>query len=216
MPDATRFVAAALGAAPSGELGHACGFCGSSEPGYPAEQVLKENFTNRDELTSPWVCWACSACLDARETRSAHLVTAPSLEIAGDFRRVERKEVWRLLINPPLPPFVLYLTLAGQKHGLFRQEVATSRDAFRVQAEDLSGWYVRAEWDQRMLAAVALRKLGVRRESLETGRYDSSDHLKARSGIAAFEALVKAVRPTQLFTVILGTMPGKEDLWLYP
>jgi CRISPR type IV-associated protein Csf1 len=95
-------------------------------------------------LISPWVCWACAVCLDTRETRSAHLV------VAGVFRRVDRKEVWRLLLNPPPAPFVLYLTLAGQKHGLFRQEVATSREAFRVQAEDLSGWFVRAEWEPRM------------------------------------------------------------------
>jgi hypothetical protein len=49
MPDASRFVAEALGHVPhEGEL-QTCGFCGSLAPARVAEKVLKENFTNRDE-----------------------------------------------------------------------------------------------------------------------------------------------------------------------
>lgn len=206
MPDATAFVAPALGAVPHSGPAETCGFCGSLAPCRPAERVLKENFTNRDELTSPWVCWACEACLDARETRSSHLVWA------GVFNRVERRQIWSLLLEPPSPPFVLYLTLAGQKHGLFRQDIARSREAFRLQCEDLSGWFVRASCEPWMRAAVRLRLAGVRRDSLESGRYDSSDYLKDRAGILAWEAQIREIRSSQLFSIILGTMPGKEDL----
>lgn len=111
MRSATEFVARALGSVrPSGELAP-CGFCGTLAPGLPAERVLKENFTNRDEPRAPWVCWACEACLNTRDTRSSHMVAD------GTFRRLERKEVWPLLLAPPEPPFVVYLTLSGQKHG---------------------------------------------------------------------------------------------------
>lgn len=134
------------------------------------------------------------------------------LVVGGVLRRPERKEVWRILLDPPEPPFVLYLTLSGQKHGLFRQEVATSRDAFRLQAEDLSGWFVRAKHEKWMRAAIALRRLAVRSASIESGRYDSGDYLKARAEIADFEHLVSKLRASQLWKIILGTMPGKEDL----
>lgn len=206
MPDATHFVAPALGAEPHDGPGETCGFCGRAAPSRPAESVLKENFTNRDELGSPWVCWACEACLNDSRTRSSHLVAA------GVFRRLERKEIWPLLLDPPVPPSVMYFSLTGKKHGLFRQEIATSRDAWRLQCEDTWGWFARWQCEGWMRAAVRLRLLGVRRESLETGRYESGDYLKARTGIAEWEAIVKPVRPSQLFTILLGTIPGKEDL----
>lgn len=207
MSSACRMVAEALGAQAHGGENALCGFCGGVAPARASESVLKENFTNRDELISPWVCWACEACLNAAETRSSHLVTRD-----GQFRRIERREVWPMLLAPPEPPFALYLTLSGKKHGLFRQSVAESRVAFRLQCEDLSGWYVVDRCSPWMREALALRRLGVRRVSLETGRYFSSDWLKCRDAIKQFEGSVAGLRASQLFTILLGTMPGEKDI----
>lgn len=207
MQTATMMVAMALGFEPHDGESHTCGLCGAEQPARPADRVLKSGFTNRDELTAPWVCWACEECIGDKRTRSSHLVTND-----GRFRRVERKETWTLLLDPPDPPFALYFTASGQKHGLFRQTVAASRYIFRVQCESDGGMFHRghAEW---MRAAAELVLAGCARSSMETGRYDPADY--ARCGVDFIEereAKLMPRRPTALWRAIIGVMPGKADL----
>lgn len=202
---APQFVAGALGFRARGHAVAVCGLCGSRAPCRAAENILKENFTNRDELVSPCVCWGCEVCLNDSRTRSAHLVTA------GTFSKVERRDVWGILLSSPFPPFVLYLTLTGKKHGLFRQTVALG-PAFRLQCEELSGWFDPAAHRDWMLEASRLRLLGVRRAGLETGQYASSDYVAGGSALTRWESGARTLRTSDLFNIIIGTMPGQEDL----
>lgn len=208
MQTATMMVAQALGFKPHDGESHPCGLCGAEQPARPADRVLKSGFTNRDELTTPWVCWACEECIGDKRTRSSHLVTND-----GAFRRVERKETWTLLLDPPEPPFVIYFTASGQKHGLFRQAVATSRNILRVQCESDGGMFVRLDDARWMRAAAELVLAGCARSSMETGRYDPADYARCDPEfVVEREATLRHRRPSALWRAIIGVMPGKADL----
>lgn len=204
---ATVFVAPLIGAARPDREATTCGLCCGSEPCRDADKVLKSGFTNRDELDTPMVCWACEACLADRSTRSSLLAHD------GKIRKLERREVWPLLISPPEPPFVLYWTLSGQKHGLFRQRVADSRDIFRVQCEDRGGDFYRPRSLPWMRAASELVLAKVSRDSMETGNYSSGDYAAAGEGfISDREKLIWPHRSWPATESILSIMPGVKDL----
>lgn len=210
MRSASIFVATALGAAPPQERSAPCGFCGATAPGRPTAAVLKENFTNIDELVAPWVCWGCEATLNDARTRG---------HFAADergFLELKRGHIWPLLASPPPPPFVFYVTHSGKKHGLFRvrMRVAESRSRFWLQCEQLGGEFVAEEMLPIMRAAIVARKAGALIDSLVTGSYDPYMIAKARSEIRAFEALALPIRSTPIFRIVLPLLPGREDLAL--
>lgn len=204
---ATHVTAVSLGYGPPAGVPAPCGLCGAWAPARPWRSALKPTFTNLDELQSDSVCWACQACLDDRRTRSSFVVED------GRFRPLARGDVWPLLMRPPEPPFVLYLTHSGKKHGLFRQHVARSRERFRLQCEDRSGWFSPLEDLRWMRAAARLVVAGVRRESIATGDYQSHDYFHA--GIPAIrdaERLLGSVRQRDLFGIVFGLMPARASV----
>ncbi len=207
MRSATIMLARAWGLAPHGEEHHPCGLCGADAPARPWKDVLRASNTNQADLKSPWVCWACEACLADRRSRSNTLV------VDGQYSRPERKQVWPMLLDPPEPPFLLYLTASGKKHGIWRQHVTMSREAFRLQCEELDCVLRPAEDRIWMAACKTLLLAGARRVSLETGKYHSSDYMKVGFKLLRQqEALIKPVRGTDKFALIFGVMPGRDDI----
>jgi len=204
----TEFVMTALGAtAPSGKVA-TCGLCGTSAPGKPAASVLKSGFTNWDELHSDRVCWACESALADRRTRSSLVVDA------SGYRRVERREIWPLLLEPPEPPWISFFSVSGKKHGLFRQAMASSRESFRVQVEDMHADFDRAadrEW-MRVLSEVILA--GARRDNALSGHYDHGDyHRLGYARIRDTESILSAERNRRArWMTITSVMPGRADL----
>lgn len=204
---ATHMLAVALGAIAHDGADNQCGLCGAIGPARPWRDVVKPTFTNIDELRAATICWACAACLDDPRTRSSLVVDARG------YRRLVRRDIWPLLISPPEPPFVVYLTISGKKHGVFRQSVATRRDHFRLQCEAMAAYYNRQRDVPRMRLCAELVLAGVSRSSVETGHYDSADYRAA--GIATIRAAERTLgpwRPTTLFAILYGLMPGKKDL----
>ncbi len=202
---ATVMTAKALGASPHDGERAACGLCGALEPARPAAKVLKDTFTNLDELHSDRVCWACEACLADRRTRSAFVVSA------GGFAPLKIPDAWETVLFPPEPPFVLFLSHSFQKHGVFRQRVAQSRDFWRVQCEQLSADFSRRRDEAWMRAALELYLRGCSRESILSGRYDSGDY--QRTGIVhirGLDALAQLARGTTLFGIMVPIIPNKE------
>src|SRR5690606_29417343 len=169
-------------------------------------EVLLSSFTALDHLHSEWVCWACQWALSTRATRSSHLATG-----AGT-RKLERKEFWPLLLSPPEPPFVLYLTESGQKHGLYLQRIATSRNLFRVQVDDWSCDFVPSRDVEWMTAAADARRLGVSRDSVASGDYSSREILAMGKEYRWIEQVLQRWRGTSNLR-LLRLMPGKED-WI--
>jgi len=205
---ASRMLTQAWALSPHGEQPQPCGLCGEVQPARPWQDVIKDTYTTQTDMKTPWVCWACEACLNDRRARSNVLVTAQ-----GGYSRPERKQVWPLLLHPPALPFLLYLTLSGKKHGLWKQHVATSRELYRLQCEDLWCMFSPAADRAWMVACAALVVSKVRRDNVESGRYDSRDYVQASVGaVRSLEALIKPVRGTNKFALVFGVMPGRDDL----
>jgi hypothetical protein len=184
-----------------------CGLCGEQQSARPWQEVIKDTYTTQLDLKTPWVCWACEACLNDRRSRSNVLVAN------GVYSRPERKQVWPLILNPPAAPFLLYLTLSGKKHGLWKQHVATSREMFRLQCEDL--WCMFSPEQDRawMIACARLLYGGARRDNIETGHYHSGDHTAVGlRELRGLETAIKPVRGTNKFALVFGTMPGRDDI----
>lgn len=204
---ATIMVARALGHEAHDGDRQLCGLCGALASCRPSGGVLKPTFTNCDELRSPWVCWACEVCLSDRAVRSHHLVDHDG------FHKLNRLGVWHTLYNPPPPPFVLYATHSGKKHGLFRQAIATSPIAFRVQVEQLGGWFDRPAATPWVRVLVQLVADGARRESVATGHYTAHDYRTVGvQPIRGAEHVLQPVRTIDLFVALHGLLPAKDKL----
>ena len=101
---------------------------------------------------------------------------------------------WRaILLEPPEPPFLAVIATSGQKHLLFRGQVATDRDWFPVQVEDERIWIEWAGFRQCLMQFEALLALGYSREEIVTGRYQVARVHK--QGMAAWRAAETRFRP---------------------
>lgn len=190
-----------------------CGLCGNYARSKHWKDTLKPSFTAQAELKSPYVCWACECVANDRRSRSNILVKNVSRETGvGEYSKPQRKEVWPLLFSPPAPPFLLYLTMSGKKHGLWRQHIAMNKDGFRVQCEDLSCVYL--DNDKIWMMNVANMVLnGCSRKSIMSGMYPSRDILSVGvERIRDIEPHLNMIRGSYKWLIMLGVMPGKDDL----
>jgi hypothetical protein len=204
---ASKSLAIALGYKPSDQEEFFCGLCGAYAPGKYWKDAIKSSNTSQADLKTQHICWACEACMNDSRTRSNALVLND-----GSYRKPERKEIWQLILEPPEPPFVLYLTLTAHKHGIWRQHVARTKTAFRLQCEDYSCIFKPASDIEWMKSCYHLMLAGVRRDSVETGRYTSKDYLTARGTIKQHEPILQLVRGSEKWAIIFGLMPSREDL----
>lgn len=184
-----------------------CGLCGAYWYGKDADRVLKPTFTNIDELSSNHVCCACESILNDSRSRKSFIV------IGNKFQNIQRKEIWPILIDPPSEPFFFLPTISGKKHAFWRQDIATNKETFRLQCEQLGGIYRRSEWLEAMSIARDLILAAVNRERLETKSYNSTDYQKGGiDKINRFEHLIKNNRCSDVCKIVIGLMPGKDDL----
>ena len=89
-----------------------CIFCGHhTEKGFPIK--LSDNFTAWSSLQAgEAICPACNYMLRHQEfRRRSWLVTAKAVE----FKKA--REMLQYILEPPDPPFAIYVTLQGKKHG---------------------------------------------------------------------------------------------------
>ncbi|MEM4454445.1 MAG: hypothetical protein QXT28_07035 [Thermofilaceae archaeon] len=109
----------------------ACVFCGSNAPTHPVS--FPETFTAYQFLQAG--SGACSRCLemfrDPKYRRNNWIITRD-----GEFRVLENPI--EVLLNPPSPPFYIYLTRTRRKHGwiLAVNYPALSRDKFFVTVDE--------------------------------------------------------------------------------
>lgn len=203
---ATEMFALSIGASPHSGKRNECGMCGAFAPCHPASKVIKSSFMQNDCIHGEWICWACETALNDRRSRGSFVVAD------GMYRKLLRCECWPLLWNPPVPPFVVYFTTAGKKHGLFLSRPASDRNGFWVQCDHLGCWYwhVDRPWMEK---TGHLLISGVRRDSLESGSYCSGDYMAVGcDAIRKYEEDLSGIRKTTKHAVLFGIMPSKEDL----
>lgn len=143
-----------------------CWFCAApcGERAWPLESVLTPTMTNHNIAAiqrSQAVCEAC-AWVMASQAWKDYVAANPDKGLkAGktmgfrsyshafwqpDHHECPVRARWReLLVSPPEPPFLFVITTSGQKHQIFRSQVAHDRDRYPVQFDDVTVWLDR-EW----------------------------------------------------------------------
>ncbi|OYT64157.1 hypothetical protein B6U67_00715 [Methanosarcinales archaeon ex4484_138] len=98
-----------------GDTAGNCIFCGEySENGYIPG--LKTNFTAYEWLQDgEIVCPYCNHMYNEQEYRKSMWVVSDK-----EYKKIKREEVKDLLLNPPEPPFAIYLTRTYKKQGWIR------------------------------------------------------------------------------------------------
>jgi hypothetical protein len=147
-----------------------CIFCQESvEQGYPPE--LPGNFMSQQWLQAGnCICNRCYEFLKEPRTRkTCWLIKGPEMQI--DLLEPIEKPL-ETLLNPPDPPFRLYLTKAKRKHGWIRliKNPAMSRGRFPVSFEESLIWVNLEEAKRMHVEAVNLRERGVRKVAREFHR----------------------------------------------
>jgi CRISPR type IV-associated protein Csf1 len=134
---------------PTGE--ECCFYCGGvCGEEYSVKKYVKDTFTNRDIVRRPsskFICSGCVACFEDRDitlingehracqwTRLYSWIFTSTKQIAAT--KAHLKEISRMLLDPPEPPFGIVLVTSGQKQLLFRSVIAWSKDNFPVMLED--------------------------------------------------------------------------------
>jgi hypothetical protein len=204
---ATKVFAETLKYQPTNISAKDCGLCGRHEPAKYWKDVLKDTFSGRSELNSEWICWACEICINDKRTRSNIII------INKAYHKPFRKEIWPFLFNPPKPQWLIYLTLSGKKHGLWRQHIAISNTRFKLQCEDYACMFSPSKDSKWMTAAANLVLEGAQRSSTQNGKYNSTDYYRVgKKRLCELEKIIQPIRHSQKWAIVFGLMPGKDDL----
>jgi len=103
-----------------------------TERGHPVD--FSQNFTSWSELVEgDCICEYCyTLCRDQKYRRKSWIATLKGI------RFLSRKDVLPVLLDPPEPPFAVYVTKSGKKQGFLHilNKVALSRDTFFIAFED--------------------------------------------------------------------------------
>lgn len=90
-----------------------------------------------------------------------------------------RSQLRDALLHPPAPPFVLCIALSGQKHTIFRAQIAHNDAWFPVQVEEETVLVERTQFASCVGAVEALLDAGFTRDEILTGQYQAHRILKA-------------------------------------
>ena len=107
-----------------------------TEHGFKIRQILSDKFADYDKFVhiSNIVCEYCATFLkDERFRRKSWVITR------GNVIFLSRQEVKKYLLEPPEPPFAVYISLTGKKHGWLNLlwKVNYSRDILHIGLEDV-------------------------------------------------------------------------------
>lgn len=143
-----------------------CVFCGeSSECGFPAE--LKKTFTAYAYLQmGDIICPECYYVYTTQKYRLSMWVVSKD-----EFRFFKKAEAYDIVMNPPSPPFGIYLTKTWKKQGwiVIMNKVNYTRDCFFV-GLDYNVIFVNLELLQEYITLIKyLRKQKISKQELETG-----------------------------------------------
>ena len=112
------------------------------------------------------VCPACYAFFANQDHRKHSWVVTEN-----EFRIIHHENVLDLLLNPPEPPFFIYITLGGQKQGWLNalDKVNLSNKQFWISIEDKS-YFVSQEIIKKQYECIRqLREMKVLKKELKNG-----------------------------------------------
>lgn len=119
---------------------------------------------------------------------SSHLFAAPHHHECPDRGR------WRdILLEPPEPPFLAVIATSGQKHGIFRGQIARSRDLYPVQADARRLWVERGIFRYALVAFERLYQMGFPRDAVLSGDFPQAQIMAA--GLSLWREAENIARP---------------------
>ena len=167
-----------------------CIACGKQTArGIPAR--LPDTFTAAYKLyNGNTLCEYCAPLFKERALRSRSWVASQN-----EFRYIQRSEWLATLVEPPEPPFAIYLTLSGQKYGYLSliRRISTNRDRYWLGTD----WHEspilisRVQIAEFIPIAQQLRMHGVPKTQLLTAQF--SPAVVAKAIQEGWEALLSAV-----------------------
>jgi hypothetical protein len=181
-----------------------CWLCGGPTvgAGWRMEDAIPPTYTNHTLAkcpTSRTVCQPCAA-LGSKETWERYVASRPELGLKTGHAMSWRcyshlfavshhhegptRSRWReILLDPPAPPFLVVIAESGQKHLIFRSEIAYARDYFPVQFEERSILLVRVNFTACLESFERLYNLGFSKDSILSGQYHHGQMLKVGIGL---------------------------------
>ena len=185
-----------------------CALCGGETQGvgWPRKLGLPDTFTDIPYMVAPASQTLCQACVaTARSEGWAQYVAAhPERGLKAAFEQKEGKAQrqwnwlysshlfyagghecpdrarWRaILSDPPQPPFLAIIAMAGKKQLIFKSRVAQSRDQFPIQIDDDSVLVHREQYMAALDDFMALYLLGFSKDSIVSGDYHPASLMAA-------------------------------------
>ena len=168
-----------------------CWLCGgpTEGEGWPRTVAIPDTFTNTNLAAVPVSDAVCQPCvyMSAGDAWRDYTTRHPEKGLKSmqplswrsyshvfrpGFHDCPTRAGWRtLLLNPPQPPFLFVIAVTGQKHLLFRGQIAHSRDVYPAQLEE-EGLIVPRRIFARLLADFELLyQLGFSKDSILSGVY---------------------------------------------
>lgn len=190
-----------------------CWLCGGDTggEGWPLRAAIKPTFTNHNQArdnTSDAVCQPCVAMQD-KGTWEAYVKAHPDMKLKtghamswrcyshlfhlGGHECPDRKRHRAILLDPPEPPFLLVIATSGQKHLIFRSQIAYSREHFPVQLEEETVFIQREMFRRLLLDFESGLNAGIGRDDLLTGKYHPAT--PKRIGVRDWRALEAKLSP---------------------
>ena len=162
----------------AGDRAGRCVACGMDTTSATPAQ-LPNTFTTAYKLYAGSVlCPHCAPLFKERSLRNRSWVASQT-----EFRYIQRNEWRAALIEPPEPPFAIYLTLSGQKYGYLPliRRISTNRDRYWLATDWQESPLLihRAQLAELIPIAQQLRARGVPKTQLLTAQFSPTTVAKA-------------------------------------
>lgn len=169
------------------------------------KDAIKETFTNRDLLDprSQYVCVACAYCL-----RDAKLRRKDFVACENELRFLQRNELVKVLLNPPIPPFIFCIGLSHKKHLVIRTRVNLSRNLFYVQFEEQGIW-VQPDKHKHLAFSIQALIREFSKGQVARGEYFPCSQIRPDE-LFRLDNIVKPYRGSSIFNLFLHASQSQE------
>lgn len=169
-----------------------CWLCGgpTEGKGWPWRTAISPTFTNHTLAAAPWSDTVCQPCayMSSGDAWREYVATRPDqgwksvhplswrtyshVFAASGLHYSPKRDEWKgVLLDPPAPPFLMLVAESGQKHIVFRGQVAYDPAIYPLQLEETRVFVQRDQLARCIEQFEELLHMGFTRDEVATGRY---------------------------------------------
>ncbi|MDD3089006.1 MAG: hypothetical protein PHT95_03585 [Candidatus Omnitrophica bacterium] len=177
----------------------------------PDKEVFGRSFNNRDifRFDSHYLCPACAHAFE-RQYRSTSFFASRDAYLP-----FKNDVMWRALLNPPVPPFIICITESYKKHNLIRAAINYNPERYVIRFEEKSVVFERIKAIAMMRCAAKLYFNGFSRVEIQNGCHNYKKIMEF--GIEEYQACDKQLQEWRgddlLEVIILGLSTTKRDVY---